>query len=83
MTMTYPDIIFPSLDEDFWPDLYKVANYGLREIMGAVGLPNVDPLPVAIHHYFVYGTHFEAVYPELYRELQGIFEIYHLPLLLP
>jgi hypothetical protein len=65
---------------DFWPDLYKVANYGLREIMGAVGCQMWNLLPVAIHHYFVYGTYFESEYPELYKELQGIFEIYHLPL---
>jgi len=83
MAMTYPDIIFPTLDDSFWPDLYKVANYGKREIMGAVGLPDVEPLPVAIHHYFIYGKYFESEYPELYNELQGIFEIYHLPYQLP
>jgi hypothetical protein len=83
MAMTYPDIIFPTLDDSFWPDLYKVANYGKREIMGAVGLPDVEPLPVAIHHYFIYGKYFESEYPELYNELQSIFEIYHLPYQLP
>ncbi|MCO6462133.1 MAG: zinc-dependent peptidase [Saprospiraceae bacterium] len=80
MIMSYPDIIFPQLDDHFWPDLYKVANYGKREIMGAVGLPDIEPLPVAIHHYYIYGEYFGDVYPTLYGELRDIFEIHHLPL---
>jgi len=73
MIATHKNLNFPKLDENFWYDLYKVANYGHREIMGAIGLPDVDILPVAIHHYFVYGPYFRAIYPNLCEQLDLIF----------
>jgi len=42
--------------------------------MGAIGLPDVDALSVAIHHYFVYGQYFRTIYPELCIQLDMIFE---------
>lgn len=74
MIATYKNLDIPKLDDHFWYDLYKVANYGHREIMGAIGLPDVDALSVAIHHYFVYGQYFRTIYPELCIQLDMIFE---------
>lgn len=79
LVLTSKSTVFPQLKDDFWYNLYKVANYGHREIMGVIGLPDVEALPVAIHHYFTYGPYFREVYPELYAQLQNIFEIYQLP----
>lgn len=71
----------PAIDENFFYNLYDVANYGHREIMGVVGLPDIDPFGVAVHHYFTYGPFFERVYPEIHKAFNTIFGTFHLPLL--
>lgn len=75
---TTKDVVFPVVEEAFWYDLYDVANYGHREIMGVIGLPDIDPFAVAVHHYFTYGEYFGKVYPDLYESFQDIFNIYHI-----
>jgi len=81
MKICSKDIIFPEVNENFWYNLYDVASYGHREIMGVIGLPDVDPFAVAVHHYFTYGHYFGNIYPELYHSFQTIFDTYHLPLI--
>lgn len=81
MISTNKNINFPELDDQFWYNLYDVASYGHREIMGVIGLTEADPVAVAIHHYFIYGAYFGNIYPELYASLQAIFDTYHLPLM--
>jgi len=78
MQITHKEIIFPELTEEFWYNLYNVASYGHREIMGVIGLTEADAVAVAIHHYFTYGAYFGNIYPDLYASLQSIFNTYHL-----
>lgn len=72
-------IQYPVLDEQFWRDLYRVANYGHSEIRALIGMPDpVDDFGVAVHHYFIYGKYFRDVYPELSNHLDNIFLKYNL-----
>ena len=58
----YPQEPWPSFegDETAWTRLERVGRMSRAQIEAAIGLSGVAPLPVAIHHYFVFPQPFQA-----------------------
>ncbi|MCC7507716.1 MAG: zinc-dependent peptidase [Saprospiraceae bacterium] len=60
-----PNLPYPVLDQEAWPRLERVAPHLTRQLVEAtIGLAGVDPLPVAIHHYFTFSEPFRTQFPE-------------------
>ena len=59
--------------EQVWDDLEKLSGMSRAHVENVVGLSGLDPLPVAIHHYFTFPDNFRAVYPKESDQLDSIF----------
>lgn len=61
----YPKLPYPALDSEAWSRLEQVAPHLPRPLVEAtVGLTDIDPLPVAVHHYFTFPEPFRAHFAE-------------------
>lgn len=55
---------WPSFAEaDVWARLEQVNGMPKSYIEAIIGIPDIDPLPVSIHHYFVHRQAFAAIFP--------------------
>lgn len=70
---TSPEYHFPRLDEVHWPVLEKISGFPHQKLLEYIGLDEIDILPVAIAHYFVFPARFQQQLPEVFAELEGIF----------
>lgn len=63
--LTYPDEPWPALtQENIWEQLEAVSGMPRGHVESVIGLAGVDPLPVAVHHYFVFQKAFQEILPE-------------------
>lgn len=71
--LSHPDLPWPTVSEAAWADLEKINGMGRKHVEAMVGLPVVDALPVALHHYFTFPVEFRAVLPMLTAAFDAIF----------
>ena len=70
---TYPNENYPSIENDFWQKLPQINSLTKEKLEAFIGLNDLEPLPVAIVHYFVFPEKFEQVYPAAAKALMDIF----------
>ena len=64
-----------SYPEDLsWEMLERISNFPRQGMMGALGLPAVDLLPIGIYMYFVFGDRMHALYPVVHKQFSQIFK---------
>lgn len=66
---------FPALDgdEEVWARLEAVSGMSRARIEAVIGIAGVEPLPVAIHHYFTFSGQMQRLMPAVYERLHAIF----------
>lgn len=72
--LTYPEKDFPELTEEIWDPLEEVSHFSHEALLKWINLPEIDPLPVSIAHFFVFPDRFKEVLPELYDKYATIFQ---------
>ena len=72
--LTYPDKAYPKLTDDSWDDLEQISQFSKQAILEWINLPEIDPEPVSIAHFFVFPERFKAVLPEMYQTYCEIFQ---------
>lgn len=73
-TLTYPSEAYPDLSAaDAWEKLQACSQMSREHIESVIGIPDVEPLPVAIHHYFTFPEAFKVVLPDKAAVLDRIF----------
>ena len=72
--LSYPDKAYPELTEDSWDDLEQISQFSKAAILEWINLPEIDPEPVSIVHFFVFPERFKAVLPEMYQMYCEIFQ---------
>ena len=70
--LSYPEIKWPALGEEGWVKLERVSGMAQDALEEYIGLPDVDPVAVAVSHFFVFPEKFRVVMPEEYEQLNGI-----------
>lgn len=53
--------------EGIWDELLKIGGWSRQQIEDFIGLPQSDPRPVMMHHWFVYPEKMRNTAPELYK----------------
>lgn len=72
--LTYPTEPYPDLSApDTWEKLQQAGHFSREQIEFAIGIAGVEPLPVAIHHYFVFPEKFRQVLPRQTATFDRIF----------
>lgn len=72
--LAYPDEAWPAFEaEDVWQKLETASAMSRRHVENTVGLTGLDALPVAIHHFFIFPTEFQAAFPQEAAVLERIF----------
>ncbi|MCP3931516.1 MAG: zinc-dependent peptidase [Bacteroidetes bacterium] len=69
----HPEFTFPKFREDIWSKLEKISGFSFESISNWIGLPEIDPLPVSIHHFFTSPQRFKLFLPEVFEQYQKIF----------
>jgi Mlc titration factor MtfA (ptsG expression regulator) len=65
---------FPELKEQNWEDLQSISTWSKEDVESVVGLPGeVDVIPAAIHHFFIFPQQFNARLPEVFQLFSNIF----------
>lgn len=63
--LTYPNESYPVISaSDIWEQLQLVSGLTREQVESLIGIAGVEPLPVAIHHYFVFPEQFRKIFPE-------------------
>lgn len=65
----YPDLSAP----DTWGRLQAVGGFPREQVDEITGIAGVEPLPVAIHHYFIFPEKFRQVMPQQAATFDQIF----------
>jgi hypothetical protein len=74
--LTYPNEPYPAaLAPDVWEKLQQASGLSREQVESAIGIAGVEPLPVAIHHYFVFPEPFRKIFPEQAAAFDQIFGI--------
>jgi hypothetical protein len=68
----YPETQWPALGTNGWEKLKRVSGMSQESIAKYIGLPEVDPVAVAVVHFFVFQERFKAVMPEEYGRISTI-----------
>lgn len=72
--LTYSDEAYPDLSaDDIWENLQACSQMTRAHIESVIGIAGVEPLPVAIHHYFMFPQQFRASMPDAAAVLDRIF----------
>lgn len=72
--LTYPDLPYPTLaGDDIWGKLQLASGMPQGHAESVVGIKGSEPLPVAIHHYFIFPERFREVLPNEAIALDAIF----------
>ncbi len=72
--LTYPEKPYPALEvPDIWVRLEACSRMSRAHIESVIGIAGVEPLPVAIHHYFQFPKQFRAVLPEAATAFDAVF----------
>lgn len=73
--LTYPDEPYPAFTEDdIWEKLQMASGMPPGHVESVVGILGIEPLPVAIHHYFMFPERFREVFTAEAGMLDGIFK---------
>jgi hypothetical protein len=70
---TNPDTVFPAIDDTYWPALEQISGFSQEKLLEYIGLDEIDPLQVTIHHYLVFRERFETVLPDVLAQLDDVF----------
>jgi len=74
--LTYPDEGYPDFSaDDVWDKLQACSQMTRAHIESVIGIPDVEPLPVAIHHYFMFPQQFRTSMPDTAAIFDRIFSI--------
>ncbi|WP_170110581.1 zinc-dependent peptidase [Flavilitoribacter nigricans] len=73
LVKTSPEVQFPEVGEEHWPALEQISGFTREKLLEYIGLEEMDPLLVAIHHYLVFRERFDSVLPDLAEALDAIF----------
>ncbi|TAK41127.1 MAG: hypothetical protein EPO28_09070 [Saprospiraceae bacterium] len=68
----HPDASWPAFGADGWKKLELVSGMPHESIVKYIGLPEVDPVAVAVAHFFVFQERFKAVMPQEYGRISTI-----------
>jgi glucose-regulated metallopeptidase M90 len=68
----YPETQWPSFGADGWGKLEQVSGMSHGSLAKYTGLPEVDPVAVAVAHFIVFPERFRAVMPEEYGRISEI-----------
>jgi hypothetical protein len=72
--LLYPSEPWPVLQEEsVWDALQQVSGMARDYVESVIGIQGVDPLPVAVNHFFVFPERFAQVLPELNSAFSSIF----------
>lgn len=70
----FPEEEWPDFqDISIWDKLNDISGMDREKVEKAVGLAGIEPLPVAIHHYFNFPESFKKCDEELFSRLERIF----------
>lgn len=71
-----PESTLPLLEstEAVWEKLQEISGMPRVHVESVVGLAGLEPLPVAIHHYFVFNARLRQVWPELAGQMDAVFK---------
>ncbi|MBL7827150.1 MAG: zinc-dependent peptidase, partial [Saprospiraceae bacterium] len=73
--LEYPNESWPTWDaETVWETLEKISNLSREHIETTVGLAGLEPLPIMIHHFFIYRESFKTHAPEWFETLRFVFD---------
>lgn len=72
-TKVYPAAAYPSTDDLSWTDIEAISGFTKEQIMGVLGYPAVDLLPIYIMYYFTRPDRLQAVSSKVFADLQSIF----------
>lgn len=72
---SYPYEDYPPLDDRFWELMPQISGLRKEAIEGWIGLTGLEPLPVAIVHFFTHAEQFRLVLPDLYERFRRIFHM--------
>jgi hypothetical protein len=62
--LTYPDLGWPLLVQpDVWARLEAVSRMPRSHVESVIAIAGIDPLPVAIHHFFTFPEQFSMAFP--------------------
>lgn len=72
--LTHPNENYPDCSAvDLWAKLEQISNMDRRKVELTIGLADIEPLPVLIHHYFMFHTHCATLLPDETAQLAAIF----------
>ena len=72
--LTYPEEPYPAFrEDDIWEKLQAASGMPRSHVESVVGIRDVEALPVAIHHYFMFPGQFKEMFAEEAKVLDGIF----------
>lgn len=70
----HPELELRLPEEDWvWEKLTTISGLSKATIEQTIGLPQSDPYPVSVHHFFCFPKAFGKIWPELYAQYAGIF----------
>lgn len=72
---TYPQHSYPTLDESSWQILEQISGFSKDWITKWINLPDIEPLPVSIVHFFTYPERFQQGMPEVSEKYRQIFRM--------
>jgi hypothetical protein len=72
----FPDAGWPVVQEtEFWEKMTETSGMDREKVEKTVGLAGLDPVPVAIHHYFNFPEDFRRQDAELFSHFERIFAV--------
>ncbi|TNE56478.1 MAG: hypothetical protein EP344_12400 [Bacteroidetes bacterium] len=73
--LSNPKKDFPQLDpETIWTSLHTISHMPRTHVESVIGIPDIEPLPVVIHHYFIFPKPFRKILPDVASALDSIFQ---------
>ena len=69
----YPKEPYPQLQNDIWDKINQISPQNREQILGTLGFPEIDPMPVLITLYFRHKSKFVKVLPGIAKDFSNIF----------
>lgn len=69
---SYSEWETPQID-DIWENLETISGISKDALHQYINLPEIDPIPVSIHHFFHYAEKFSQVLPDIFEKYKIIF----------
>jgi hypothetical protein len=65
----------PQVDETHWPVLERISGFSRDAIEQYINLADIEPLAVAIAHFFVFPEAFEREWPDAFEKMKATFRL--------